>query len=510
MNFEGREQERESIYLKATSDILNELNHKSEGGKSKKEDGEPFLENLGVLLKRKLNQKDVGDIIVLKTQNYINFLREKFIPDRYEEIYKNAQSFFTVLENSDFITAQDSSDLFDLVIQSRNKKLAPDLMKKKLKIRASSMDFDILDETLTEVFFEEQQKIQKNKEGLERIWEEFSRFFNMIDFPGMELHNVHLVRYGSSQNMFQTASSDFDVTLLTDCYVDERALLKVIKEYFDEFIKNGDFEGEVKKLDTATVRIPHVAFIYKGCDFDLTINNVLGVVNTKLLDVYASIDERCHKLGVLVKLWAKVNDLCSGYDCLSSYAYVLMVINFLQILGQPILPCLQKMATQQEIVEVKRLLENQIEDVQNTNIAFEKDLVEIEKRFLHYRKNSLSLSQLFILFFEWYSRLAETNDEMISVKNGCLLPRKEKLDYQDQMRNPKTYVFSIEDPFDETHDPGRNFKTYNTKNKGSKELNPKFVKFKEDVDSTRKCLQEFTAGKRLGQDVKKLFKKKES
>ncbi len=77
---------------------------------------------------------------------------------------------------------------------------------------------------------------------------------------------------------------------------------------------------------------------------DITVNNILAIVNTKLLKDYGAIDERLLQLVFVVKLWAKrrqVNDSYRG--TLSSYCYVLMCIHLLQQRSPPILPCLQAM-----------------------------------------------------------------------------------------------------------------------------------------------------------------------
>lgn len=77
---------------------------------------------------------------------------------------------------------------------------------------------------------------------------------------------------------------------------------------------------------------------------DVTVNNILAIVNTKLLRDYAAVDDRLLQLVFVVKLWAKrrqVNDSYRG--TLSSYCYVLMCIHLLQQRSPPVLPCLQAM-----------------------------------------------------------------------------------------------------------------------------------------------------------------------
>jgi DNA polymerase sigma len=82
-----------------------------------------------------------------------------------------------------------------------------------------------------------------------------------------------------------------------------------------------------------------------GTAADITINNHLAVINTKLLRDYASIDPRLRQLVLLVKAWAKARNVNSAYvGTLSSYAYTLLVIDHLQRRpGAPVLPVLQEM-----------------------------------------------------------------------------------------------------------------------------------------------------------------------
>ena len=56
-------------------------------------------------------------------------------------------------------------------------------------------------------------------------------------------------------------------------------------------------------------------------------NNVLGVINSKLLSIYGSISW-IKQLGIIVKLWGKTNGLIDK-QLLSSYAIINMLIHFL-------------------------------------------------------------------------------------------------------------------------------------------------------------------------------------
>jgi terminal uridylyltransferase len=75
---------------------------------------------------------------------------------------------------------------------------------------------------------------------------------------------------------------------------------------------------------------------------DICVNNQLALANTGLVGAYARLDARVRPLVAVVKHWAaarKVNEPYLG--TLSSYAYVLLTVNYLQTTMPPVLPCLQ-------------------------------------------------------------------------------------------------------------------------------------------------------------------------
>lgn len=62
-------------------------------------------------------------------------------------------------------------------------------------------------------------------------------------------------------------------------------------------------------------------------EIDLIVNNILGVINSKFLSVYAKVPWVKH-LGILIKLWAKKAGLIDE-QLFSSYSFNLMLIHFL-------------------------------------------------------------------------------------------------------------------------------------------------------------------------------------
>lgn len=65
----------------------------------------------------------------------------------------------------------------------------------------------------------------------------------------------------------------------------------------------------------------------KEIKIDIIVNNILGIINSKFLSVYASV-RWIRNLGILVKLWGKAVNLI-GKSALSSYAMILMLIHYL-------------------------------------------------------------------------------------------------------------------------------------------------------------------------------------
>ena len=93
----------------------------------------------------------------------------------------------------------------------------------------------------------------------------------------------------------------------------------------------------VKFIDSA--RIPIVKSIDNetGMECDITTNSILGIANSALLNSYARCDQRFHILGFFIKKWAKISKVHGGdKQLLTSYAFLNMLINFLQMRKPPV------------------------------------------------------------------------------------------------------------------------------------------------------------------------------
>ncbi|KAG9488153.1 hypothetical protein GDO78_007775 [Eleutherodactylus coqui] len=158
-------------------------------------------------------------------------------------------------------------------------------------------------------------------------------------FPQSRLYLV-----GSSLNGFGTRSSDADLCLVLkdepmNQKTEARHILSLLQKHFYTRL------GYIERPQLIRAKVPIVKFRDKvsGVEFDLNVNNVVGIRNTFLLRAYAHTENRVRPLVLVVKRWAGhhgINDASRG--TLSSYSLVLMALHYLQTLPEPVLPSLQK------------------------------------------------------------------------------------------------------------------------------------------------------------------------
>ncbi|GFY99593.1 nucleotidyltransferase family protein [Actinidia rufa] len=234
-----------------------------------------------------------------------------------------------------------------------------------------------------------------------------------------EWPEAQLFLYGSCANSFGVSKSDIDSDNLQNVQALTRARVPI-----------------VKLKDPVT-----------GISCDICINNVLAVVNSKLLRDYAKIDVRLQQLAFIVKHWAKsrrVNETFKG--TLSSYAYVLMCIHFLQQRKPAILPCLQGMER------------TYVVNVDNIECAY---FDQVEKLSGFGSPNRESIAQLVWAFFNYWAYCHDYANGVISVRTGSMLSKRVK-DWTRRIGNDR-HLICIEDPFETSHDLGRVVDKYSIK-----------------------------------------------
>ena len=248
--------------------------------------------------------------------------------------------------------------------------------------------------------------------------------------------------YGSYMNNFLIDSGDIDICIVPKCNVIE------FDQYFERIKEEITKKYAEHKLTHRTGRYLLLRLIDNKTKFmiDITVHNMLPILNTNLIRLYSLFDQRFHILGLYIKHWAKINKIHGAPDkFLSSYALLLMLIHFLQKVVEPkILPNLQK-------IDINK--ENLYEYYHNgeyikTNIYYEEDLNKI-KVYMNKINNGLenkeSAVNLLVKFFEYYSYFFD-NNQIISINRDLSECIKSKSD---------NIAFSIEDPFDKQHNPGK-------------------------------------------------------
>ncbi len=137
---------------------------------------------------------------------------------------------------------------------------------------------------------------------------------------------------------------------------------------------------------------------------DINVNSTLALENTKMIKTYVQIDERVRPLAMVIKYWVKrriLNDAAGG-GTLSTYTWICMILNFLQMRNPPLLPVLSI-------------------DSQGPRCL---DTAEMFKGFGDANKESLGL--LLFSFFRHYAHDFDYVNDVISVRHGAYLSKREK------------------------------------------------------------------------------------
>ncbi|KAJ0112638.1 hypothetical protein Patl1_00313 [Pistacia atlantica] len=269
-----------------------------------------------------------------------------------------------------------------------------------------------------------------------------------------EWPEARLYLYGSCANSFGVSKSDIDVCLaIDDSDINKSEVLLKLAD-----ILESDNLQNVQALTRARVPIVKLMDPVTGISCDICINNLLAVVNTKLLQDYAEIDVRLRQLAFIVKHWAKKRGVNETYQgTLSSYAYVLMCIHFLQQRRPAILPCLQNSALTPHsppswggLCLIQGMEKTYSVTVDDIKCAY---FDQVEKLHDFGSRNGETIAQLVWSFFSYWAYRHDYASSVISVRTGSIKSKQEK-DWTRRIGNDR-HLICIEDPFETTHDLGR-------------------------------------------------------
>jgi len=193
----------------------------------------------------------------------------------------------------------------------------------------------------------------------------------------------------------------------------------------------------VTKVFTSQTRLVKFTDPSTNMEVDFCLHNDLGIRNSKMLECYCRCDYRVQMLGRLVKLWAKRFDIVSSTDgCLNSYAYMLMVLYYLQSLQPEVIPNLQQMASAEDPCQIQG----------RDGWCETKFLEQVDE--LPRSENKSSVADLLYGFFRFYSEEFDWSQHAVCIREGRPGAIVDKFGL-----STKTYYeqWYIEDPFDLKH-----------------------------------------------------------
>jgi len=251
---------------------------------------------------------------------------------------------------------------------------------------------------------------------------------------------AELTLFGSSSNGFAFRHSDLDISLTFRDVPDSSNLdcISLIEE-LSEKIKR--MAGMRNVVAITSAKVPIVKLFHHQCQIeaDISLYNVLARENTRLLSLYADLDPRCRTLGYMVKLFAKICDIGdASRGSLSSYAYILMMIFYLQKVSPPVLPVLQEMYPAGG--------EKPENLVDGWNAWFFSDRRKVVSEWPGFNRNRMSLGELWIGFLNFYAGDWDDKRLVVSIRQSRPLTKFEKM-----WNSP---CIAIEDPFELSHNLG--------------------------------------------------------
>ncbi|CAK6970523.1 poly(A) RNA polymerase GLD2 [Scomber scombrus] len=228
---------------------------------------------------------------------------------------------------------------------------------------------------------------------------------------------------GSSMNGLGCRSSDADLCLVLkgNKRHDPIQVLSVLQRLFKSL-------SYVERTQLIRAKVPILRFREKGSDleFDLNVNNTVGIRNTFLLRSYAYADLRIRPIILVVKKWAhhnQINDASKG--TLSSYTLVLMVLHYLQTRDEPILPSLQRDYPEcfNPLLEINAI-------------------PEAPKHIPRYiSRNQSSLGDLLLGFLKYYATDFRWDKQVISVREARAFPKNHSKEWRNKF-------MCVEEPFE--------------------------------------------------------------
>ncbi|KAF8822064.1 polynucleotide adenylyltransferase [Cardiosporidium cionae] len=249
--------------------------------------------------------------------------------------------------------------------------------------------------------------------------------------------NCHINLFGSVVNGFWTKNSDVDISLqLNGCSkrTDQVKALRRVAISLQAYPTStlvARFNAKVPIIYWSPKFEVCCADCPIGCD--ISVNNSLAIVNSKLIATYVKLDSRLKMLGIAVKNWAKsrgINDRSKG--TLSSFALILLLIHLLQHRPIPIFPSLQDIAISRHYTPLY---------LEGVDCRYCENLAEVEEELQRGRNglppNSENVGKLLLEFFRYYGFSYKCG--VISIRDSTTLLHS---------IDPTAYYLYVDNPFE--------------------------------------------------------------
>ncbi|MCJ8746834.1 hypothetical protein PDJAM_G00146380 [Pangasius djambal] len=264
---------------------------------------------------------------------------------------------------------------------------------------------------------------EQRSEDLEK--KEFCRAQLQIDIQRL-FPCARIFLAGSSLNGFGSRTSDADLCLVVqEGPINQKTDAVYILSLVQKLLYKLSY---IERPQLIRAKVPILKFKDRvsGVEFDLNVNNTVGIRNTFLLRTYAYLEKRVRPIILAIKKWAshhRINDASRG--TLSSYTLVLMVLHYLQTLPDPVIPCLQKDYPEcfSPVMDI-----HLVPDGPKNIPPF-------------VPKNQSSLGDLLLGFLKYYATVFRWDKYIISVREAKALPKANRWEWRSKF-------LYVEEPFD--------------------------------------------------------------
>ncbi|KAK9913598.1 hypothetical protein M0R45_037409 [Rubus argutus] len=258
--------------------------------------------------------------------------------------------------------------------------------------------------------------------------------------------------FGSYLSELFTRWGDLDVSIefSKGSYISsygKKRTLDVLRDVMRAMRQRGGW-NTYEFIPTARVPILMVKSNLENIPCDISVNNLKGQMKSKLFLWISEIDPRFRDMVLLVKEWAKaqnINDSKSG--TFSSYSLTLLVVFHFQTCVPAILPPLKDIYPVNLMNDLKGWRDDAEKHIEKTC----SDNIRRFKLNIFRPRNESSLSELFISFLGKFSDIFRK-----AVGVGiCTYSGKWEAIVSNMRWLPKTYCLMVEDPFDRPENTAR-------------------------------------------------------